>query len=93
MCARDLEQLPAFGEKWLHSIRLLVPSLQSASLPLKKEFYFILFVKCIYFERERERVRVRAYTSGEGEAQRKRNRESQAGSMLSVQSPAWGLNS
>ena len=51
------------------------------------KFYVLFF----YFERERERESESKGAGGRTE--REGERESQAGSVLLVQSPTWGLNS
>ena len=57
------------------------------------EGLFFLFFKClfIYLLRERERERERDHE--QGKSRREGDRGSEAGSVLTAESPAWGLNS
>ena len=58
---------------------------QNHTIVTIKEYIFFKFL-FIYFERDTESV-------SRGRAEREREGESQAGSMLSGQSPMWGSNS
>ena len=54
---------------------------------------FVRFIYLfIYFERERERA-LASVRAGRGGAERKGERESQAGSVLTLQSLTWGPDS
>ena len=57
----------------------------SATVELNVNFIFKVYL-LIYFERERESLQ-----ASKGGADIEGERKSQAGSMLSAQSPSWGL--